>query len=70
RFARGAQPRLIATTPAGNGRSFEAGERVFHLKFGYGTVIASEGDKLEIEFDKAGTKRVMASFVMPAEKAG
>ncbi|MGD9741310.1 MAG: ATP-dependent helicase [Dongiaceae bacterium] len=70
RFARGAQPRLIATTPAGNGRSFEAGERVFHLKFGYGTVIASEGDKLEIAFDKAGTKRVMASFVMPAEKAG
>jgi DNA helicase-2/ATP-dependent DNA helicase PcrA len=70
RFARGAQPRLIATAPAGNGRSFEAGERVFHLKFGYGTVIASEGDKLEIGFDKAGTKRVMVSFVMPAEKAG
>ncbi len=70
RFARGAQPRLIAATPAGDGRGFEAGERVFHLKFGYGTVTASEGDKLEIAFDKAGTKRVMASFVMPAEKAG
>jgi len=70
RFARGAQPRLIAATPSGNGRGFAVGERVFHLKFGYGTVTACEGDKLEIAFDKAGTKRVMASFVMPAEKAG
>jgi len=27
-------------------------------------------DKLEIQFDKAGTKRVMASFVLPADQAG
>ncbi len=42
------------------------GVRVFHLKFGYGTVTTSDGGKLEIEFDKAGTKKVMESFVEPA----
>ena len=39
------------------------GLRVFHQKFGYGTVAEIEGNKLEIEFEKAGHKRVMDSFV-------
>ena len=39
------------------------GARVFHDKFGYGTVIAQEGNKLEIEFETAGAKRVIDSFV-------
>ena len=39
------------------------GSRVFHSKFGYGAVITIEGNKLEIEFDKAGPKRVLDSFV-------
>jgi DNA helicase-2/ATP-dependent DNA helicase PcrA len=39
------------------------GERVFHQKFGYGAIIAIEGDKLEIAFEKAGTKKVVARFV-------
>jgi len=39
------------------------GQRVFHQKFGMGLVISSDGDKLNISFDKAGEKRVMASFV-------
>ena len=42
-----------------------AGTRVFHQKFGYGTVTASDGGKLEIEFEKAGAKKVMESFVEP-----
>ena len=42
------------------------GVRVFHQKFGYGTVTASDGGKLEIEFEKAGAKKVMESFVEPA----
>jgi DNA helicase-2/ATP-dependent DNA helicase PcrA len=42
------------------------GSRVFHQKFGYGRVRAAEGDKLEIEFDKAGRKKVLASFVAAA----
>ncbi|PWC54271.1 UvrD-helicase domain-containing protein [Azospirillum sp. TSO22-1] len=46
------------------------GERVFHQKFGYGTVVAVEQDKLEIAFDEAGTKKVMDAFVVPADKAG
>ncbi|MDA0339185.1 MAG: UvrD-helicase domain-containing protein [Proteobacteria bacterium] len=45
--------------------SFAIGERIFHQKFGYGQIIDVEGNKLEIEFDKAGTKRVLDSFVEP-----
>ena len=39
------------------------GDRVFHQKFGYGVILSIEGDKLEIEFEKAGTKHVVARFV-------
>ncbi|MFC3097553.1 ATP-dependent helicase [Alteraurantiacibacter palmitatis] len=39
------------------------GARVFHDKFGYGEVVAQEGNKLEIAFEQAGTKRVIDSFV-------
>ena len=39
------------------------GARVFHEKFGPGTVAAQEGNKLEIDFDAAGRKRVIDSFV-------
>ena len=39
------------------------GARVFHDKFGYGTVEAQEGNKLEIAFETSGTKRVLDSFV-------
>ena len=46
-----------------SGRSFAIGERVFHAKFGYGRVQSSDGDRLEIEFEKAGVKRVLAGFV-------
>ena len=43
--------------------SHTLGERVFHQKFGYGAIIGIEGDKLEIAFEKAGTKKVVARFV-------
>lgn len=39
------------------------GMRVFHQKFGYGEIVEIEGNKLEIEFEQAGRKRVMDSFV-------
>ncbi len=42
------------------------GQRVFHDKFGYGEVIDQEGNKLEIEFEQAGRKRVIDSFVSAA----
>ncbi|WP_417719655.1 ATP-dependent helicase [Salipiger sp.] len=50
--------------------AWTTGDRVFHQKFGYGEIIAIEGDKLEIAFEKAGTKKVVARFVMAAEDAG
>jgi DNA helicase-2/ATP-dependent DNA helicase PcrA len=42
---------------------FTPGARVFHIKFGPGTVAAVDGAKLTIDFDKAGRKLVLDSFV-------
>jgi DNA helicase-2/ATP-dependent DNA helicase PcrA len=42
---------------------FHAGTRVFHNKFGPGAVVAVDGPKLTVDFDKAGRKLVMDSFV-------
>ena len=50
----------VETTKAAR---FGAGARVFHDKFGYGTVTAVDGDKLTIDFDHTGEKKVMESFV-------
>lgn len=47
--------------------SYDLGERVFHQKFGYGAVIGVEGDKLEIAFDKAGAKKIVARFITAAD---
>ncbi len=49
--------------------SFAMGDRAFHDKFGYGTVVGIEGDKLDINFDKAGIKKIVARFVRSAEAA-
>ena len=43
--------------------AFSVGDRVFHQKFGNGNVVAVDGNKLTIQFDKAGEKRVVDSFV-------
>jgi DNA helicase-2/ATP-dependent DNA helicase PcrA len=64
----GAQPpievRASAVSLGNKGRDDLAlGQRVFHGKFGYGTIAAIEGNKLEIEFEHAGRKRVLDSFV-------
>jgi DNA helicase-2/ATP-dependent DNA helicase PcrA len=42
---------------------FARGDRVFHQKFGNGEVTAVDGNKLTIQFDRAGEKRVVDSFV-------
>jgi len=47
----------------GRGSKYSVGQRVFHLKFGYGTIEQLEGNKLTIEFEKAGRKKVLDSFV-------
>ena len=51
--------------PGGGEAGLAAGQRVFHQKFGYGRIVAIDGDKLEIAFEKAGHKKVMTSFVAP-----
>ena len=42
---------------------FSLGDRVFHQKFGNGNITAIDGNKLTIQFDRAGEKRVVDSFV-------
>lgn len=49
--------------------AFTENDRVFHQKFGYGEVMGIEGDKLVIEFDKAGSKHVVARFIVAASDA-
>ena len=53
---------LIAKS-TGAASPFRVGDRVFHQKFGNGNVMAVDGNKLTIAFDKAGEKRVVDSFV-------
>ncbi|MSP81504.1 MAG: DNA helicase II [Alphaproteobacteria bacterium] len=57
-------PIAYQLNPAADG--FLPGNRVFHQKFGYGRVRAAEGNRLDIVFDKAGEKKVMAEFVQKA----
>ncbi len=54
--------RLVAVSEPG-ASAYRAGERVFHIKFGYGRITAVEGNKLSVAFDKAGDKKVIDSFV-------
>ena len=60
------QARVLTTEMPKSRQVIEVGQRVFHEKFGYGQVLAVEGNKLHIAFDKAGTKKVIDSFVAPA----
>ena len=63
------QPRIVeARAPAASYAAkpradLSVGLRVFHQKFGYGRIAEIEGNKLEIDFEQAGRKRVMDSFV-------
>ena len=56
-------PVVSEATPEG----YSTGDRIFHQKFGYGRVLTADGDKLEIAFDKAGTKKIIDRFVQPAD---
>ncbi len=59
--------RLVATSDSSAGSEYQRGDRVFHIKFGYGAVRAVDGNKLTVAFEKAGEKRVIDSFVEKAE---
>ena len=61
---RALEARAPAISLGNKGRSdLSLGQRVFHQKFGYGVIAEIEGNKLEIDFEQAGRKRVMDSFV-------
>jgi DNA helicase-2/ATP-dependent DNA helicase PcrA len=47
---------------------FSMGDRVFHQKFGYGSVVDIEGDKLDIDFEFSGRKKVVARFLLPSDQ--
>jgi DNA helicase II / ATP-dependent DNA helicase PcrA len=53
---------LVAASTAPTA-GYTPGERIFHQKFGYGRIADVDGNKLTIDFDKAGRKRVVDSFV-------
>ena len=48
---------------------FDVGARVFHQKFGYGVVQAVDDHKLTIQFEHAGQKHLMDSYVEKAPAA-
>ena len=47
------------------GGAIAVGARVFHQKFGYGIVKGADDNKLDVEFEKAGFKRVLDNYVEP-----
>ncbi|MEZ5841123.1 MAG: UvrD-helicase domain-containing protein [Hyphomicrobiales bacterium] len=54
---------LVAKSVVETASAFAVGERVFHQKFGYGRITRIEGNKLSIDFEKTGAKKVLDSFV-------
>ncbi|MEM7215503.1 MAG: UvrD-helicase domain-containing protein [Pseudomonadota bacterium] len=62
RMGKTIEGQLIASSINESSR-FKVGDRVFHLKFGNGNIAMVDGNKLTIDFDKAGQKRVLDSFV-------
>ncbi len=58
--------RLVAVSESSAASDYKRGDRVFHLKFGYGAVRGVEGNKLTVNFDKAGEKKVIDNFVEKA----
>jgi len=46
--------------------SFEIGDRVFHQKFGYGEILSFDGEKVDIDFDHGGHKKIIADFITRA----
>ena len=63
---RGNDPSVYPQTEMKREGKIEVGVRIFHQKYGYGVVRSNDHGKLEIEFEKAGIKKVMETFVEPA----
>ncbi|WP_136656341.1 UvrD-helicase domain-containing protein [Nitratireductor sp. XY-223] len=61
--ARTIEGELVARSVSEEPSAFSVGDRVFHLKFGNGNIASIDGNKLTIDFDKAGQKRVLDNYV-------
>ncbi|KQW28812.1 ATP-dependent DNA helicase [Rhizobium sp. Root274] len=57
---------LVAKSTSTEPSRYSVGDRVFHIKFGNGNIASIEGNKLTIDFDRAGQKRVLDGFVEKA----
>ena len=57
------QGELVAKSKVDTPSAFSVGDRVFHIKFGNGNVAGVEGNKLTVDFDRAGQKRVLDGFI-------
>jgi len=53
----------VLARSSGPASGFQQGDRIFHVKFGNGSIIHLDGNKLTIDFDKAGRKMVLDNFV-------
>lgn len=58
-----AKAKIISSGGSDKTGKWKAGDRVFHDKFGYGTVKKADGEKYSVQFDKAGLKKVVESFL-------
>ena len=56
----------ILARSSGSASAFLQGDRIFHVKFGNGSILHIDGNKLTIDFDKAGRKMVLDNFVTRA----
>ncbi|WP_455473771.1 ATP-dependent helicase [Bartonella sp. B30(2025)] len=57
---------IVSRSTSSAPSNFSVNDRVFHIKFGYGRVLAVDGHKLTITFEKSGEKRVLDNFVNKA----
>ena len=63
-LARGKTPGdMLASSDPAASSGLKMGQRIFHQKFGYGRIVGIEGAKLTVDFEKAGVKKVVESFV-------
>ena len=53
----------VLARSTGTDSAYSVGERVFHQKFGYGRITSVDGNKLTIDFEHSGSKRVLDSFI-------
>ena len=57
------QPAMPQVAVRNTGSKFSRGQRVFHQKFGYGLIAGIEGEKLTINFEHSGQKKIIDRFV-------